>query len=245
LPAPPALPRPPAPQTRPPAAAAPAPALPPAPRPRRTAVVRAPGPVAPPGPGGAPAWPLAETEDDLEETGPAPPAPRLLITRESEGEVSLVLAGERVIGSVRGTPVALTLERTQLGGKLGHRNVSLWLQGADARGEIGGIPVRMQLVSTRDGYQLREGFSVRPSLPFPATRVELTATSLSWSPGCDAPLARTAAGVYEGRCASGRQARVVIPPSWQRLPTLTRLILLSFFLTERDPALARLFGRWD
>jgi hypothetical protein len=202
----------------------------------------------PPITGGLPSWPLVETEGPAEAAEPAPMAPRLVIAREGAREVSLVsviLAGDRVVGNVRGTPVALTIERSQLHGKLGHRNVSLWLHNDEARGEIGGIPVRMELVPTRDGHQLREGYSVRSSLPFATTRVETTGTSLRWSPGCDAPLNQVATGVYQGRCGSGGEARVAIPPSWQRLPALTRLVLLSFFLTERDPALARLFGPAD
>jgi hypothetical protein len=32
-----------------------------------------------------------------------------------------------------------------------------------------------------------------------------------------------------------------VPAAWSRLPPLTGAILLSFFLTERDPSFARLF----
>jgi hypothetical protein len=35
--------------------------------------------------------------------------------------------------------------------------------------------------------------------------------------------------------------RVELPPAWQELPRLARFLVLSFFLTERDPAMARLF----
>jgi hypothetical protein len=165
-----------------------------------------------------------------------------VIAREGEAEVRLVLAGDRVIGKVRGTPVDLSVEGGRIAGKLGHRNVWIWLRGHEAQGDIGGVPVKFQLIDTRDGHQLREGFSVRSFLPLAATRVETTATTLAWSPGCGAPLGESAPGTYEGRCLSGHGARVVIPPNWRSLPVLPRLLLLSFFLTERDPALARLFG---
>jgi hypothetical protein len=182
---------------------------------------------------------LADDEDALE-PAPASAEPRLLIAREGQPEVGLVLAADRVVGRVRGTPVDLTIEGGQLRGTLGRRNVWLWLRGHEASGEIGGVPVRFELVETRDGHQLREGFSVRSSLPYGATRVETTATSLSWS-GCGKPLGAIAGG-YGGRCASGAESRVAIPPRWQQLPALPRLILLSLFLTERDPAMAPLFG---
>jgi hypothetical protein len=52
-------------------------------------------------------------------------------------------------------------------------------------------------------------------------------------------------GIYQGRCARGSRAQVIVPRSWQQLPTLTRLILLSFFLTERDAQFADLFGHPD
>jgi hypothetical protein len=209
----------------------------PAPRKRRVARIGAPPPSSPWGTAEGPRWrpwSLAEEDDAAEESAPPAPEPRLVIAREGRPEISVVLAGDRVVGSVSGIPVALTIEAGQLVGKLGERNVSLWLHGHQAEGEIGGIPVTMQLVETRDGHQLRQGYSMRHSLPLGATRVEASARSLAWF-GCDAPLGEIAAGTYQGRCASGREARVVIPPSWQRLPALTRLILLSFFLTERVP----------
>jgi hypothetical protein len=221
-------------------------APPPAPARRTRRMVRVPELRAPVrAPGGLPPWPIAEEETTLEESGPAPPPPRLVIARQGRPEVSLVLAADRVVGSVRGTPVDLTIEPGQLVGKLGPRNVWLWLHGHQAEGEIGGIPVKLQLVETADGHQLRQGYSVRSSLSFGANRVQATSTSLAWFPGCEEGLTEIAAGTYQGRCGSGSEARVVIPQSWQRLPALTRFILLSFFLTERDPSLAPLFGLPD
>jgi hypothetical protein len=193
-------------------------------------------------PAGLPSWPLADEGPEDGPEIPAAPPPRLSIAREGRREVSLILAGNRVGGKIGDAAVALSIERGHLAGKLGHRNVSLWLRGHDADGEIGGVPVRFLLLDTDTGHQLREGFSVRAALPYGSTRVELTASSLSWSPGCGAALPEVAPGTYQGRCASGAQTRVVLAPNWRRLPALTRLLLLSFFLTERDPAFAPLFG---
>jgi hypothetical protein len=176
------------------------------------------------------------------EESAAAPAPRLLIARQGRPATALVLAGERVVGTIRGVRLDLTLRPAQLVGVLGTANVTLWLHGTQADGDIGGIPTRFALLEVDGGHQLREGFAVRTSLPPGSTRVALSPHTLTWSPGCDAPLPALSPGVYDGACSSGARARVVLPPSWQRLPPLPRLILLSFFLTERDPAFARLFG---
>jgi hypothetical protein len=192
-------------------------------------------------------WPLGEDQpadgprEGNEDRAPASPPPRLLIAREGRPAVSLVLAGNRVAGQVDGVAVSLTIEPGRLLGRLGHRNVWLSLRGHDAEGEIGGIAVRFELVDTDQGHQLREAFAVRAALPYGSTRVEVTGHSLSWSPGCQAPLTEVGPGIYHGRCASGAKARVVLGPTWRQLPVLTRLVLLSFFLTERDPAFAPLF----
>jgi hypothetical protein len=187
-----------------------------------------------------PAWdPGPNLEDDA--AAAAPPAPRLSILREGEPEVSLIVAADRVVGSIRGTPLALAIEGTRLTGKMGTRNVWLWLHGHQAEGDIGGIPVRFELVEVDGGHELREGYSVRTALPPSSTRVSLMEHSLRWSPSCGAPLPEVAPGTYQGLCASGRRARVVLPSTWGRLPPLAGSILLSFFLTERDPSFGRLF----
>jgi hypothetical protein len=172
----------------------------------------------------------------------AAPPPRLLIARQGQPATALLLAGDRVAGTIRGAPADLTIHPAQLVGTLGSANVTLWLHGSQAEGDIGGIPTRFELLEVDGGQQLREGFAVRTSLPPGSTRLAFSAGTLTWSPGCGAPLPEVGPGVYEGLCATGARARVVIPPGWLRLPALPRLILLSFFLTERDPALARLFG---
>jgi hypothetical protein len=184
----------------------------------------------------------APAEESGDDPAAPPPPPRLLIAREGRAPTALVLAGDQVVGSIRGTAVRLTLTPAQILGRLGERNVWLWLHGSQAEGEIGGVPVRFEVLETAGGHLLREGYSVRKSLPAQSTRVELGAGTLTWFPGCDAPLDQGDAGTYQGRCTAGDQARVVIPPGWQRLPVLSRLILLSVFLTERDPSFAPLFG---
>jgi hypothetical protein len=168
-----------------------------------------------------------------------------VITRQGQPQAALVLAGDRVVGQVRAAPVALSVTPARIWGKLGYRNVWLWLHGHDAEGTIGGAPVRFELVETAGGSFLREGYFLAHSLPRSTARVAASATTLSWFPGCGAGLteAPAGAGVYEGRCASGGQARVTIPPGWRRLPPLERMILLSFFLGQRDPLLDDLFGR--
>jgi hypothetical protein len=181
---------------------------------------------------------LAPDDDAL----PSPSAPRLVIGRSGQPDVAVVLAGGRVVGNVRGSPVALALDGNRLTGKLGGHNVWLWLHGHQAEGELGGISVRFELVDTTDGYLLREGFSVRTALPPSANRISLTTRGLSWFPTCATPLPSVGPGIYEGACAAGH-TRIVMAPAWSTLPPLTQAVLLSFFLTERDPAFGALFGR--
>jgi hypothetical protein len=232
----------------PPAPSPPAPMekkiVPPPERPVRRKVARARAVVEPTvvAPAVEPLPPPPVTAAPSEPEEPAPAPPRLVIAREGRPDVTLALAGDRVVGKVGESPVALAIGGGQILGKLGEHNVWLWLRGHEAGGDIGGVPVKLQLVETDAGYQLREGFSVRTTLPYAATRVEATSRALSWA-GCDAPFSEVAPGVYEGRCASGARARVSLSPSWRELPVLERLILLSFFLTERDPAFGKLFPR--
>jgi hypothetical protein len=209
----------------------------PVPRPHARRVARA-LPLLVPEQAGPPLlWPAREPDD----LPPAPAPPRLLIQRAGRAEVSLVLAGDRVVGKVGEVPVSLLLSGAQLLGKLGDRNVWLWLHGHEAEGYIGSAPVRFELADTPAGQELREGFVLHGQLPAQATRIATGAGALSWFPGCGAPLSPAGAGTYEGRCRRGGEARVAIPESWQRLAPLPRLILLSFFLTERDPRFEPLF----
>jgi hypothetical protein len=187
-------------------------------------------------------------EDDDETLGdrlPAPPPPRLVIQRGRRREVSLVLAGGRVVGTVRGTPVALTIDGALITGRLGDRPVSLWLHPRHAQGQIGGLPARFELAETPAGVALRAGTTIKGPLPATSTRVVTGPGGLAWSPGCNVALPARGAGTYQGRCGSGGQARVSLPPAWQELPLLPRLILLSLFLTERDQGMDDLFGRPD
>jgi hypothetical protein len=168
--------------------------------------------------------------DDGAAGAPPPPPPRLLVTRGGRPEITLVLAGGRIVGRVRGAPVALELTAAQIAGHVGDRNISIWLHGREAQGSIGGVPIKFELRETRDGYHLREGYALPSALPAVATRVATTDRSVTWFPGCGAPLAAAEPGAYQGRCASGSRARLEIPEGWQRLPVLARLVLLSLFL---------------
>lgn len=178
---------------------------------------------------------------DPEEQPPAPAPPRLVIRRAGRPDVSLVLAGDRVVGQVRGRPVSLTITSAQILGKLGDQNVWLWMHGHEAEGQVAGAPVRFEIAETPRGQALREGYVIHGALPAQATRIVASDGELSWFPGCEAALPLVEPDAYQGRCSSGREARVVVPESWRRLPLLPRLILLSFFLTERDPLLDPLF----
>jgi hypothetical protein len=217
------------------------PVAPPPPHRRAALPTRHPTPAPPPLTVETPGLTIQEFLSAPPEPVAAPP-PRLLIARQDQPATALLLAGDRVAGTIRGAPVDLTVHPAQLVGTLGSSNVTLWLHGSQAEGDIGGIPTRFELLEVDGGQQLREGFAVRTSLPAGSTRLALSTGTLGWSPGCGAALPAVGPGVYEGLCATGGRVRVVIPPGWQRLPALPRLILLSFFLTERDPALARLFG---
>jgi hypothetical protein len=189
--------------------------------------------------------PPSDDESDQSIIAPLRPPPRLLIKRPGRRAVALVLAGDQIVGRVRDSAVALTVTSAQIFGKLGEHNVWLWLQGRQAKGTINDVPVRFEVLDGPGGQTLRAGHFPPGPLPAHSTRVTTTATSLAWYPGCDVPLVAARPGIYQGRCAGGTQAEVVIPHTWQQLPALTRLILLSFFLTERDGDLNDLFGRPD
>jgi hypothetical protein len=170
---------------------------------------------------------------DLGDEGARPASPRLAIVRERRGQVSLVLAGNKVVGKIGEAIVALTVEPRRIVGKLGHLNVWLSLRGSRAAGTMSGVPIRFELIDTPTGHLLRQGPFLGPSLASENARVHLDDSALTWSPGCDLPLPRSGGDAYRGRCASGQEAQVVIPASWQALAVLPRMILLSLFLPER------------
>ena len=159
-----------------------------------------------------------------------------MITREGRRDVTLVLAGNRVVGRVRNTPVALTVLAAQILGKIGDQDVWLWLHGREAEGTIGGFPVHFALTETADGQALRQGQLPHELLDATATRIATGAHGLAWFPSCPTPLAAAGTGVYEGRCLSGRYMRIAIPERWRQVPPLPRLILLSVVLNQREPA---------
>lgn len=247
---------PPPPPARAPAAAPPAtPPSPAAPARHRRTALRTGAPAPHPLPFG---WPGLRDPADLlaggppepepdDSAAPAPPiaAPRLVINRPGRRPIALVLAGDRIVGKVRDSVVGLTISPSQISGKLGEHTVDLWLHGRYARGAVDGNPIHFELLDTTTGHALRVGRFLREASPVGSIRIVTTASSLSWSPGCDAPLTAVRPGLYQGRCARGTDTEVVIPPSWQQLPGLPRLILLSFFLSERDGDLEDLFGPPD
>jgi hypothetical protein len=176
----------------------------------------------------------------------APPVPsgRLEIRHQGRRPVSILLQGPRISGDVRGLAVALELRGQRILGKVADQPFSLLLQGSEATGSIAGQDVAFELAPTSTGAV------VRGALPGHSARVEIKGEQLSWFPGCDEKLTESApgSGIYRGRC-EGAEAQVVVPEAWQRLPPLTRLILLALFLTEREPGLPdrppSLFGSPD
>ena len=205
----------------------PTPAVRPAPRPRPATLSRR--PIERP----ELQWPPAGALVEPAGRPTAPPAETLVITREGRRELQLRATAATLSGSVRGTPVELRLEGARLRGHIGEASVELWVRGPRTDGVV--------VEGTIDGREV--GFVLRPTprgqllqgaIPGHTVRLELGPTVLGWLPGCDQDLFATAAGVYEGRCASGTRARVVIPPALARMPAPQRLILLALLLTERD-----------
>jgi hypothetical protein len=138
--------------------------------------------------------------------------------------------GPRIVGKVRDATFALELVGQRILGKLGDENVLLLLHDTEAQGTIANHEVGFQLSTTPTGHLLRG------SVPAHTTRVEMTDKTLSYYPGCDEPLVLVAPRTYAGSCGGGR-TQVVVPLAWQRLPPLTRLVLLSLLLPEREAGL--------
>jgi hypothetical protein len=180
----------------------------------------APVPAPPAPPGGIPPAPAA--------AAPTQPS-RLSITREGRRDVALAVSDGRVWGDVRGTRVWLEIKPAEIAGKIDDERVWLWLRGESADGDMAGYPSGFVLRPTRRGHILRG------SIPGQSVRLELGPGVLSWSPGCERDLPAVGPGVYEGVCASGKKARVVLPEAMQRLPPLPRAFVLGVLLTEKDP----------
>lgn len=136
----------------------------------------------------------------------------------------------RIEGTVNRTPLSLDIRRGLMTGKIGDEVVNLWLKGEEsADGSIAGYPVSFVVLPIQNGYLLRG------NLPGHTARLEVRRGILRWYPGCENALASTGAGVYQGTCAQGKHASVVLPPNFRQLPPLARLITLALVLTERDP----------
>jgi hypothetical protein len=166
---------------------------------------------------------------------PPPPPPvvsRLVLSREGKADIALDVTADGIRGHVRGTPVALRVSAASVSGKIGDEPVALWLLGGRrAEGTIFGQDVLFELTPTDQGHLLRG------SVPGHGVRLDIGPAALHFMPGCDQPLAAAGAGVYQGRCASGRRVKVEIPPAMLQMPPLARMLLLGMILTERDPVL--------
>jgi hypothetical protein len=221
-----------------PSAPAPAPAIRrgrPAPVPPPTGVPRA----AREQPFGGPglAWPPGGMVDPVDSSPgaagkPTPSAARrLVIARQGRREITLAVTGDdhgfHINGQVRDARVDLEIAGPRITGKLGDENVLLLMRGTEAQGTIANHDVGFTLVTTPHGHLMRG------SVPAHTTRVETTETTLAYYPGCDDPLALVAPGSYRGTCGGGK-AEIILPPVWQQLPPLPRLILLSLLLPEPE-----------
>ena len=162
---------------------------------------------------------------------------RLLVSWPSRRGASLDvldMAGQgdaiaRVFGTVNRTPLSIEIRRGLLVGKIGDEVVNIWLKGEDqASGSIAGYEVDFTVLPTHSGYLLRG------NLPGHTARLEMRKGILRWYPGCENALAAVSPGVYQGTCAEGKNASVVLPPAFRKLPPLARLVMLAIVLTERD-----------
>jgi hypothetical protein len=196
------------------------------------------------------AWPPGrfggEVDSPKSHEGPSTQRPaspsRVVIAREGRREIAIAIEGTRIVGRIRDAAVALEIVGQRILGKLGDENVFLLQHGTEAEGTIANHGVGFQLSPTPTGHL------IRGSVPAHTTRVEMTPATLSYHPGCDDPLTLVAPNTYAGTCGGG-QTRVILPAAWQQLPALTRFILLSLILPERDPGLSddppALFGPPD
>ncbi len=170
----------------------------------------------------------------------APKGPgRFLVKWEGHRNVSLDVVDmrsaetdglARIVGTVNRTPLTMEIRRGLITGKIGGEVINLWLKGEEAAtGSIAGYPVNFVVLPTQHGYLLRG------DLPGHSARLEVRKGLLRWYPGCENVLALKGAGVYQGTCAQGQSASVVLPPGFRQLPPLARLVTLALVLTERDP----------
>lgn len=178
-------------------------------------------------------------EGPVQASPPALPRPgRLLVSWPSRRGASLDVvdlygqgdALARVVGTVNRTPLSIEIRKGLMVGKIGDEVVNMWLMGKEqAGGSIAGHEVHFTVSPTQNGYLLRG------NLPGHTARLEMHKGILRWYPGCENALAATSPGVYQGTCSEGKNASVVLPPAFRKLPPLPRLVLLAIVLTERDP----------
>ena len=183
----------------------------------------------------------AEEPRVVEPVLPSPPPRRpgrLLVNWASRRGASLDVvdmygqgdALARITGTVNRTPLSIDIRKGLVVGKIGDEVVNIWLKGAEqAEGSIAGYAVFFQVSSTQSGFLLRG------TLPGHTARLETRKGILRWYPGCENALAATSPGVYQGTCTEGKNASVVLPPAFRKLPPLARLVMLAIVLTERDP----------
>ena len=162
---------------------------------------------------------------------------RLLVSWPSRRGASLDvldMAGQgdaiaRIFGTINRTPLSIEIRKGLLVGKIGDEVVNVWFKGEDqASGSIAGYEVDFIVLPTHSGYLLRG------NLPGHTARLEMRKGILRWYPGCENALAAVSPGVYQGTCAEGKNASVVLPPAFRKLPPLARLVMLAIVLTERD-----------
>jgi hypothetical protein len=164
---------------------------------------------------------------------------QLVIGSDGRDEATLTVGGRRLAGQVRGAPVAVAVNKTEIEGKMADEPVWIWMRRREAQGHIGGQDVAFALTETPSGHLLT-GTAVGHTV-----RLEESDGLLSFQPGCEQALVRlvTPAGApgtttYQGRCQSGRRLRVTLPEQLQDLAPMPRLILLALLLTEQDELLA-------
>ena len=224
--APPPVPADTTPATRPPPPVppiSPPPAPPARPR-RRVAAAASPPPVPPATP-----TPQQTAPAVIE---PSPPAAALVIRGVGRGEVSLALAGDRLVGRSGATAIDLHLSDGMLTGRLGAHPVSLAIHDRRAEGTVGGRPIRFELADIPEGKALR-AVSVGLQPLFAANGLlEVTPTRLWWRSLCTGALTARAVGEYQGTCGADGLVSAILPPAWWQLPPLPRMIVLALLVTS-------------
>lgn len=167
-----------------------------------------------------------------------PARSQIIINQAGRKELQLSVVGNRLAGTVHGIPVQLDVNEHTIEGRIDGEPVLVWIRGQEAAGRMGGHDVGYSHTETAGGHLL-SGTAVGHTVRF-----ETSYGILSWLPGCEAPLLSLPRGrqnetVYQGLCKSRRRMRVTIPDTFEALPPMARLIVLSLLLTERDEVFSR------